>query len=62
MMSFKQQFSTNITTHAIRTAGDLQALGGFFMTVAKETELCQDELVKRNATSIEKTTKEEIIV
>ena len=55
-MSFKQQFSTNITTHAIRTAGDLQALGGFLMTVAKETELCQDELVKRNATSIEKRT------
>ena len=62
MMSFKQQFSTNNITHAMRTAGDFYALGGFFMTGAKETVLCQEELVKRNATSLEKTTKEEIIV
>jgi hypothetical protein len=38
------------------------ALGGFFMTVAKETKLCQDELVKKNVTNTENNNKEEIIV
>ena len=61
MMNFEQSIQyKHYTCYPDRRR--IIALGGFFMTVAKETKLCQDELVKRNTTSIKNNNMEEIIV